>query len=421
MSLHRRTFLGLAAASLALAPHTVSAKSRARVVVIGGGFGGATAARYLRRYDPSLSVTLVERDSRFVTCPFSNHVIAGFSDIAGITHGYRGLTHHGVTVIKGEAVAVDAVKKSVSLADGKRLTYDRLVLSPGIDLKWNAIAGYDEKAAERAPHAWKAGAQTLLLRRQLEAMPDGGMVVISVPGNPYRCPPGPYERASLIAHYLKTHKPRSKLLVLDAKDAFSKQALFQDAWAALYPGLIEWVPAAKDGKVVKVDAAALTVESDLGETHRAQVLNIIPPQQAGRIAHIAGLTNETGWVPVDPRRFSATKATDIHVVGDASIATPMPKSGFSANTQGKLVAAVIAAELNGLTPPEPSLANTCYSLVGPDYGISIAGVYRPGDKGLEEISGAGGVSPREASAEIRRLEARYGSSWYEAITQDSFG
>lgn len=419
----RRTFTVLAGAGIAaasLSACSTQPKPKARIVVIGGGFGGATAAKYIRQADPAMEVTLVERSKTFTTCPFSNLVLGGLRDLASITHSYDSLANRwGVKVVHDEAVGIDPATRMVRLKGGRSLGYDKLVVAPGIDFKWGAIEGYDEAAAELVPHAWKAGAQTTLLRRQLEAMDDGGLVVISVPGNPYRCPPGPYERASMIAWYLKTHKPKSKLLILDAKDSFSKQGLFQDAWASQYPGIIEWVPAVKDGKVIKVDAANRTVETEFGTRHKADVLNVVPPQKAGAIA--AGLVNESGWVPVAARDFAAKQAKDIHVIGDATIAAPMPKSGFIANGQGKVVAAAIVSELNGRAVPEPSWANTCYSLITPEYGISVAGVYRVGETGLEEVKGSGGTSPKDAPPQFRKLEARYGADWYASITRDVFG
>jgi len=251
--------------------------------VVGGGFGGASCARALRQADPRIAVTLVEASATFTACPFSNSVISGLRELPAQQFTYERVAADGITLVRGTATAVDPQARTVTLGDGARLPYDRLVLAPGIDIRWGALPGYDEAAAARLPHAWRAGEQTLLLRRQLEAMPDGGLVVISAPANPFRCPPGPYERASLIAHYLKTRKPRSKVLVLDAKDAFSKQRLFQRAWAELYPGLLEWVPLSKGGSVTSVDAATRTLVTDFGR-HRADVANVIPPQQAGRIA-----------------------------------------------------------------------------------------------------------------------------------------
>ena len=268
--------------------------------------------------------------------------------------------------------------------------------------------------------AWKAGPQTLLLRRQLEAMEDGGLVVISAPANPFRCPPGPYERASLIAYYLKTKKPKSKLLLLDAKDAFSKQKLFQNAWAQLYPGLIEWVSLSQGGKVTSVDPATLTFVTDFAR-HKASVANVIPPQKAGAITAQAGVADRTGWCPVEPVAFESTLQPGIHVLGDAAIMGGMPKSAFAANAQAKVCAAAVVARLAGKEPVDPRLINTCYSLVAPDYGITVAGVYRP-DKGqLADIAGAGGISPIEADAAFRAQEAVYAEGWFRTITAETFG
>jgi NADPH-dependent 2,4-dienoyl-CoA reductase/sulfur reductase-like enzyme len=270
------------------------------------------------------------------------------------------------------------------------------------------------------PHAWKAGEQTLLLRRQLETMEDGGTVVISAPANPFRCPPGPYERASLIAYYLKTKKPKSKLIVLDAKDAFSKQRLFQNAWKELYSGILEWVPLSAGGKVTSVDPASMTVVTDFA-THKANVANVIPPQKAGRIAEAAGIADRTGWCPVDPVTFESKQQPDIHVIGDAAIMGAMPKSAFSANAQAKVCAAAVVRLLAGKKPDQPKLINTCYSLVAPDYGISIAGVYHAADGQLRDVEGAGGISPIDAPSSTRAQEASLANGWFKTITEEVFG
>src|SRR4051812_43136080 len=390
-----------------------------RVVVVGGGFAGATCAREVKRQLPGASVTLVEANPTFTACPFSNGVIAGLRELSQQQFGYDGVRKDGVEVALKAASAVDAQGRTVTLADGARLGYDRLVLAPGIDLRFDALPGYTETAADTMPHAWKAGEQTLLLRSQLEAMEDGGTVVVSVPANPYRCPPGPYERASLIAHYLKTKKPRAKLIVLDAKDAFSKQRLFQAAWKELYPNL-EWVSLSAGGKVTAVEPATKTFVTDFGR-HQAAVANVIPPQRAGRIAEAAGAADRTGWCPVDPTSFESKLQPNIHVIGDASIAGAMPKSAFTANAQAKVCAAAIAALLKGATPAEPKLINTCYSLVAPDYGISVAGVYRPANGVLADVEGAGGVSPADAPRSFRSLEATYAEAWFKTITNEVFG
>ena len=416
-TLQRRRFL-LGAAGLA-APAIVRAQgASAHVLVVGGGFGGATVARYLRAWAPRVQVTLVEPAERFVTCPFSNHYLAGLRSWDSISHGYDGLRAAGVQLIHARAEDVDGERRSLRLHTGQELRWDRLVLSPGVDMRWGALEGYDKAAAELAPHAWKAGAQTRLLRRQLEAMPDGGVFVMVIPDNPFRCPPGPYERASLVAHYLQQHKPRSKILLLDAKNNFSKKELFLPAWKTLYGDRIEWVSLAEDGQVVRVDARALEVETLFGTRHRADVLNVIPPQKAGLIAARAGVLDASGWAPVRGENFASKQVAGIHVLGDAALAGPMPKSGFAANNQGKLVAAAIAAELTDQRAPTAWYANTCYSLLAPGYGISVAGVYRAQQGRLIDLPHSVGVSPLAAPPGHRAAEARHGAAWYAAISAD---
>jgi len=418
----RRDFLKRAAlaacAPLPLRP-ALAQGSAGRVVVIGGGFAGAVCARELHRADPRLVVTLVEANPIFTACPFSNAVIAGLRDIAAQRFGYDGLRAEDITVLHDQARTVDPQKRLVSLSGDALLGYDRLVLAPGIDIRWGALPGYDEAAAELMPHAWKAGDQTLLLRRQLEAMADGGTVVISAPANPFRCPPGPYERASLIAYYLKTKKPHSKLIVLDAKDSFSKQRLFQAAWQQLYPGILEWVSLSNGGKVTSVDPKTRALVTDFA-TYRADVANVIPPQRAGHIVEIAGVADQTGWCPIDPATFESRRQPGIHVIGDAAIAGAMPKSAFAANAQAKVCAAAVVALLRDETPSPPKLINTCYSLVAPDYAISIAGVYHPVNGQLADVEGAGGVSPIDAPPDFRALEATYAEAWFRTITTQTF-
>lgn len=421
----RRQFLKLAGAgaAMAIAGHGRIARAAkgAHVIVIGGGFGGATCAKYLRLTDPGIEVTLIEPATHYITCPFSNLVLGGLRTMGSITQGYDALRkRHGVHVLHQRVRAIDPGGKKVTLDNGKSLRYDRLVVSPGISFKWDAIRGYNEAAAQVMPHAWQAGAQTLLLKKQLQAMAANGTVILAAPANPFRCPPGPYERASLIAHYLKQHKPRAKILILDAKDKFSKQPLFQAAWDRLYPGMIEWVGAAKGGAVVAVDAKRLRVETDIG-THTAHVANIIPPQAAGDIALASGLADDSGFCPVDPYTFESTIHPDVYVIGDAAIAGALPKSGFAANSEGKMAAAAIVAAFRGEAPPVPSLVNTCYSVVGPQYGISVAGVYRLVDGALVEVEGAGGVSPKDAGDDVRAAEARYAAGWYASIAADTWG
>lgn len=431
MSLNKKNFsrrdllkgasaVGLLPVLSACGATAVSKGTAGQVVVVGGGFGGATAAKYIKRGNPAIEVTLIEPKKTFYTCPFSNLVLAGERSLDSIGHNYQELKEvYGVKVIHAYAEDVDPVAHTVTLSTGSSLRYDRLVLSPGIDIRWDALEGYDRAAAEKAPHAWQAGEQTRLLRRQLEAMDDGDTFILSAPENPFRCPPGPYERASLIAHYFSQHKPRSKVLILDAKDNFSKQGLFTSSWQEVYGDRIEWVGLSGDGKVVRVDADKREVETEFGTLHKAGVLNVVPPQKAGKIAERAGVTNASGWVPVNPRTFESELAADIYVVGDATVAAPMPKSGFVANAQGKVAAAAIVASLEGSSTVDPHWANTCYSLINPEYGISVAGVYRL-DNG-EIIEASGGLSPADAESWFRRAEAEYAVGWYNAISQDTWG
>ena len=396
-------------------------KSAGRVVVVGGGFGGATAAKYLKLRNSALDVTLVEPSTTYYTCPFSNMYLGGLRQYEQLAQNYNALRAMGVQVIHESATDVDVTTKSLKLSSGKAIVYDKLVLSPGIDFRWNTLSGYDQAASELAPHAWKAGAQTVLLKKQLTDMPDGGVFIMSVPDNPYRCPPGPYERVGMIAHYFKAYKPKSKILILDAKDVFSKQSLFMDGWKQYYGDMIEWIPLSKDGKVVRVDAKNLSVETEFGQVHKAAVLNVIPPQKAGLIAERAGVLTNSGWASVKPQTFESALVPDVFVVGDATIANPMPKSGFAANVQAKVVAAAIVNALAGRAPDPAKYANTCYSLIAPDYGISITGVYEVAGGKLAEVKGAGGVSPKSADASFRKREADYGDAWYNAITRDTWG
>jgi NADPH-dependent 2,4-dienoyl-CoA reductase/sulfur reductase-like enzyme len=417
----RREFVASAAAAAAAASLTAPALAQAapRVVVVGGGFAGATTACALKKADPRIAVTLVEVSRTFTACPFSNLVIAGLRELQRQQFGYDKVAAAGIKVAFATATGVNAQARTVALDSGSTLAYDRLVLAPGIDIRWDSLPGYGEMAAETMPHAWKAGAQTLLLRRQLESLEDGGTVILSAPANPFRCPPGPYERASLIAHYLKTKKPKSKLLVLDAKDQFSKQRLFQAAWKALYPDHLEWVGLSQGGKVVSVEPAERTLVTEFGK-HKAAVANVIPPQKAGRIAEVAGVADRSGWCPIDPVTFESKLVPNIHLAGDAIIAGAMPKSAFSANAQAKVCAAAIARLLAGQPPLEPRLINTCYSVVAPGYGISVADVYQPVNGVLIAIPG-GGMSPVDAPASFRAQEALFADGWFNTITSEVFG
>lgn len=424
-TISRRTFgkiTGAAAASSAIGLSACAGGGvKARVVVVGGGFGGATAAKYIRKLDQSIDVTLIEPKKTFATCPFSNTVIAGMNDLDFISHGYDALRKNsGVNVIHDRVATVNPDKHTVTLEGGGSLRYEKLVMSPGIDFIYDAVEGYSMEAALKAPHAWNGGPQTLLLRDQLRAMRDGGTFVIAPPSNPYRCPPGPYERVSLVAHYLKTSKPKSKILILDAKPKFSKQALFMEGWAALYGNMIEWVSLDDGGKVVRIDTRTMTVETDF-DTHKGDVINFIPAQRAAPITHAAGVADNTGWCPIDGATFESTLQKDIHVIGDASIAAPLPKSGFAANSEGKACAAAVVRALGGKDYGVPSMINTCYSLVAPNYGISVAMVYGYADGKITKVDGSGGVSPKGAPMLFRRDEARYARGWYASITSDIWG
>ena len=423
--LNRRDFLTLGGVSVMAGATGLSAPKPAlgankKVVVIGGGAGGAVAAKYIRRADSAIDVTLVETNKDYYTCFMSNEVIGGGRKIETIRHTYTGLKKHGITVVHSKATGVDTDRKTVVTAGGGRFKYDRLVVSPGIALKWGAVEGYDQAASEIMPHAWQAGSQTALLRKQIEAMQDGGLVIVAPPNNPFRCPPGPYERVCQIAHYLKNHKPRSKILVLDAKDKFSKQGLFTQGWKARYDGMIEWVPGADTGGgVTSVQAGKMTVSTDFDD-YKADVVNLIPPQKAGAIAHTAGLADDSGWCPVDLATFESKIHAGVYVIGDASIATGMPKSAYAANSQAKVCAAAVVAALNDQPMANPSYVNTCYSLVAPDYGISVAAVYRLAEDGSKIASIAGGLTPSDASPDALQREVQYAYSWYDNIVADMF-
>ena len=423
----RREFLKLAGVSsslgvLGLTPLAARGQApKARVVVVGGGYGGAIAAKYLRMADPNLKVTLIEKNKSFISCPLSNEVLSGERGLESLTFGYDALARkYGVDMVFDEVVEIDAKAKKVKVAGGSTLEYDNLIVSPGVDFKYEAIKGYSQAVAEKEmPHAWKAGPQTLLLRKQITAMPDGGKVIIVAPPNPFRCPPGPYERAAQIAHYLKLHKPKSKVIILDPKDNFSKQGLFETGWKQYYGSMIEWVSGAAGGNVEAVDAAAMTVQAQI-EQFKGDVINVIPPQKAGAIALAAGLADAKGWCPVNPQTFESTLHKDVYVIGDSCIAGEMPKSGYAANSEAKVAAAAIIAAINGAPLPETSYVNTCYSVIAPDYGISVAGVYRLQDGSIKSVPDSGGVSPASAAPRVRALEAQYAYSWFKNITADMF-
>ncbi len=414
---------GVAGSALGLFGNSQSAfASTKRVVVIGGGFGGASAAKYLRKLDPSIQVTLVEPKAVYYTCPFSNWVLGGLKSMDDIAQTYAVLqSKYQVNIVADVVTEIDIAKNTVKLKSGKTLAYDRLIVSPGVDFKWNFLEGYSEAVANtQMPHAWQAGSQTILLHKQLLDMKDGGRVFICPPANPFRCPPGPYERASLIAAYLKASKPLSKVIIFDAKDKFSKQGLFKKGWERLYPGMIEWRSNVMGGKITKVDASAMTVTTEFG-VEKGDVINLIPAQKAGKIAFDAGLTDATGWCPINPVSFESTLHPGIHVIGDASAAGAMPKSGFAASSQGKVAAAAIVRLFQGKVPAAPSLVNTCYSLLAENYGISVAGVYKLAAEGIVEIKDAGGITPIDADDNHLSQEAMFAQGWYQNISLDIWG
>lgn len=411
----RRAFIKAAGALSVAGCAGSQSRERPRVLVIGGGFGGATLAKYVRLWDPGISVMLVDRGEQFVSCPISNLVLGGNRRLQDITHPYEGLRKYGVQLLNGDAVSVDNVRKTVTFGRGSVLTYDRLVLSPGVDFL-DEIEGF--AGQQRILHAWKAGPQTAALRTQLEAMPDGGVFVLGVPLAPYRCPPGPYERACQVAHYFKRAKPRAKIIILDANpDVTSKGPLFKRAWQELYPGMIEYRP---NAAVVAVDAGTLTARTEF-EAVKGDVLNIVPPQRAADVALNAGLvTYNRRWCDVDWRTLESKAVQGIHILGDATLSAPaMPKSAHMANAQAKVCAAALVELLNDRQPnPAPLINNTCYSFVSDTEAIHVASVhqYDEAQGTLTPVKGAGGVSAARSE-----LEGRYGWSWARNIWADTLG
>ncbi len=423
--MNRRNFnkILLGATALSLAASTGLAnmaipKNKKRVVIVGGGFGGATAAKYLKKFTPETEIIVIEQNKDYYTCPFGNTVIAGMNKIEYIKHDYKTLEKkYKIIVIHEKVKKVDGTINSVILETGKIIPYTKAIVAPGIDFKYEN--GYVEGSELYAPHAYKAGAQTSLLREQLENMKDGGTFVMVAPKDPFRCPPGPYERVSLVAHYLKTNKPNSKIIILDQKNKFSKQALFQEGWENLYANMIEWRNVEFGGKVISVDPKNKIVKTE-DEEVIADVLNYIPDQKAGKLAFDSGLT-QGDWCPINTKTFESKLVKDIYVIGDAAVAAPMPKSGFSANSQGKIVALQISRSLKdmpNINPPK--LANTCYSLVSPTYAISIAAVYEAHDNEIVALKDAGGLSPANAEASFRAQEAQYAVAWYKNQMGDIF-
>jgi len=421
------TAAGITTSSLSTASSALSAKptDQNQVVIIGGGIGGATAAQYLKKMDSSIDVTLIEANKAYHTCFMSNEVIGGVRPLESIHFTYEKLAEKGIKVLFDTVTDIKPEAQTVTTASGEVLPYTRCIISPGVDFKYDDIEGYSKEVSESSiPHAWKAGPQTVMLRDQLQKMKDGGTVVIVTPPNPFRCPPGPYERVSLIASYLKKHKPNSKIVVLDPKEKFSKFGLFMDGWKRHYgygtdKSMITWIGKKAGGAVTKVDVATKTVTAEAG-TFKADVLNIIPAQKAGKIAFDTGLVGNLDWCTVDHKTFESKIHKNIHVIGDASVSSPMPKSGYAANSQAKVCAAAIASSLNGVEMPEPSWVNTCYSIIAPKDGVSVAMVYAYENGKIIKVKGAGGLSG-EYDADKRRREELYAHSWFKNITTDVFG
>jgi sulfide dehydrogenase [flavocytochrome c] flavoprotein subunit len=410
---------GVATAALWVRP--TIAQAAPRIVIVGGGFAGAMCARALREADDKLAITLVEARATYTAPPFSNAVLGGLRDLSSQQFTYDKIAATGITVKIAVATGIDPQARNVTLSTGDTLPYDRLVVAPGVDLRFDAIPGYDEAASAQVPHAWTTdGAQYDLLHRQLEAMDDGGRVAIVSPVNPARCPPGPYERASMIAHYLKTKKPRSKVVILDAKDSFVMQSLFQNAWQQLYPNMLEWKSLSSGGNVSSIDVAKKTIETDF-DTYQFAVANVIPPQKAGKIAALAGVADRTGWCPIDPVTFESPQQKNIHVIGDAALAGAMPKAAFAAAVEGKLCAAAITSLLAGKAPIPAKLVGNCYSLVAPGYAISTTGIYHPVDGQYVDVEGSGGISPLDAPPSYRAEEAKFADAWFRTNTAEIFG
>lgn len=414
---NRNLIIGSAALGTLAMPSLARAQGAGKVVVIGGGCGGATVARYLKKDSPELDVTLVEVNEQYTTCFFSNWYIGGFRTFESITHSYSTLSdEYGVNVVHAMAVGVDATAKTVALEDGSVLFYDKLVMSPGISFR--EIEGYGAAEMEMMPHAYKAGPQTHLLKDAVEGMVEGGKFIMAAPNNPYRCPPGPYERISIIANYFTNNNPTAKILIVDPKEGFSKQGLFQEAWDKYYPGMIEWVGADfTEGSIARV--GNMEIEDGSGEVYQGDAINVIPSQKAGMIAEAAGATNETGWCPINPADFSSTILPDTYVLGDSSIAAAMPKSGFSANSQAKAVANAIRAELTGSRAFPARFRNTCWSMVAPDDAVKVGASYQVGADAVESTDTFISAPGEDAATRAATFQEAIG--WYDGITSDMFG
>ncbi len=423
MKLNRRLFMGTgaAAAATAMSAPTVQAAShgRPKVVVIGGGAGGATAARYLAKDSKGeIDVTLIEPSRTYYTCFFSNLYIGGFRDLSSIAHSYGTLaSEYGINVVHDWAVGIDRDAKTVSLAGGAKVPYDRLVLSPGIDFIDGAVPGWDVSTQNKMPHAYKAGSQSELLKAQIEAMPQGGTYAMVAPPNPFRCPPGPYERISMVAHVLKEKNPTAKIIIADPKAKFSKMALFQEGWADNYDGMVDWIGADFGGGNVEVNADDMTVSID-GEVTKVDVCNVIPAMKAGRICELAGIT-EGNWAPVNGHTMQSRVDENIHVLGDATNQGDMPKSGFSANSQAKVAAMAIRGALTGSKVFPAKFSNTCWSLIDTDNGVKVGATYEATDEKIAKVDGF--ISKTGEDAALRKATYEESVGWYAGITSDMFG
>ena len=424
-NLTRRNFTMLAGASLAalstpLFVPRAFGQAKPKLVVIGGGPGGGTVARYVNKDSAgAIEVTLIEPQKNFTTCFFSNIYVGGYRSFASITHSYDKVRREGIKVVHEAAASIDRDKKQVVLAGGRRVPYDRLVIAPGIDIKFDSVPGYSEAAAQIMPHAWKPGTQTQLLVKKLNALKDGDQIVMIAPPNPYRCPPGPYERVSMFAHVLKKKGfKKSKIVILDPKPAFSKQAVFMEGWEKHYPGMIEWQDPKMHGGIKSVDPKTNTVKTDLA-SYKAALVNVIPAQMAGKIARDAGLVDQSGFCPIDPENMKSKMDANIFVVGDACIPGDMPKSAFSANSQAKVAAMVIRGELAKARTFPARYSNTCWSLIETDDDIKVGGTYEPGDGKIKQLTTF--ISQKGEAADIRKQNYKELTDWYAGIVGDIFG
>lgn len=421
MTLNRRIFLGsgVAAATTLAAPMTFAAgHGKPHVVVVGGGAGGATAARYIAKDSKGeVAVTLIEPTRQYYTCFFSNLYLGGFKEMDELGHSYGGLAAGGVNVVHDWATGVDRDAKTVALAGGGSVSYDKLILSPGIDFVDGAVEGWDLSAQNAMPHAYKGGSQTELLKAQLMAMPEGGTFAMVAPPNPYRCPPGPYERVSMVAHFLKANNPTAKIIVADPKPKFSKQGLFQEGWANHYEGMVDWIGEDFGGGNVSVDPAAMTVTID-GEVTKVDVCNVIPGMKAGRIAELAGVT-DGNWAPVNAADMSTKADADVYVLGDAAQQGDMPKSGFSANSQAKVCANAVRGALTGSKVFPAKFSNTCWSLINTNDGVKVGATYEATDEKIAKVDGF--ISATGETAELRKATYEESEGWYAGITSDMFG